>query len=493
MFLAPDVAELCPRPAGSTSTYDDVQRRHRRRVVAAVADPAARTLLDGDRLRARRTPRGCATPSSTARTAARPNGCSPRSWRDRGDGTGRAQDPAHGPSGGRRRPRARHVASPRRRAAGGDASTGRGVRATLVGPRASVEAVARRPGRGVPVAGERAGARPAWRCRPGDYRVTVDDCPTTRSGRARSAWLDELHDLFRVRSCGEDGGLVVRDGTAAARRRERSARRLRQRLAMHPPRRGSRTRSSSRASTAATPAATRSRSTVSSPGARPVSRDTGASSISRSRARRAVPVVDGSPEWWRARGSARLSSSTTGCAGASRAAGQVVLQTWHGTPLKRLALHRPGFDPRRMAAVVGRPPLERAARPEPVQRRDLRQGVRLPRGPIWERATRATTCSTTRRRAGATVRGLSASGPVSACCSTRPTWRDDRAEMVDCVDPARSPPLPADPVVLVRGHSRTLALRAGPAGPRRLIDVTAIPTSPTCCWSPTSWSPTTRR
>ncbi len=36
----------------------------------------------------------------------------------------------------------------------------------------------------------------------------------------------------------------------------------------------------------------------------------------------------------------------------ARKPGQKVLQTWHGTPLKRLALHRPGFDPRRMAAVV---------------------------------------------------------------------------------------------------------------------------------------------
>ncbi|PZU31585.1 MAG: glycosyl/glycerophosphate transferase, partial [Microbacterium sp.] len=66
-----------------------------------------------------------------------------------------------------------------------------------------------------------------------------------------------------------------------------------------------------------------------------------------------VPVVEGSPQWWRARGSARLLVVNDWLRRRyARRPGQVVLQTWHGTPLKRLALHRRGFDPRRMAAVI---------------------------------------------------------------------------------------------------------------------------------------------
>ena len=67
----------------------------------------------------------------------------------------------------------------------------------------------------------------------------------------------------------------------------------------------------------------------------------------------AVPVVEGSPDWWRARGAARLLVVNDWLRRRfERRPGQKVVQTWHGTPLKRLALHRPGFDPRRAAAVV---------------------------------------------------------------------------------------------------------------------------------------------
>ena len=67
----------------------------------------------------------------------------------------------------------------------------------------------------------------------------------------------------------------------------------------------------------------------------------------------AISVVEGSPEWWHARGAARLLVVNDWLRRRFvRKPGQKVLQTWHGTPLKRLALHRPGFDPRRMAAVV---------------------------------------------------------------------------------------------------------------------------------------------
>jgi CDP-glycerol glycerophosphotransferase len=54
-----------------------------------------------------------------------------------------------------------------------------------------------------------------------------------------------------------------------------------------------------------------------------------------------------------------------------------------------------------------------------------------------------------------------------------PTWRDDRSEMVDFVDPAVLAEA-TDSVVLVRGHSRTLLQGRDAAGPR-VVDVTGFP------------------
>ena len=54
-----------------------------------------------------------------------------------------------------------------------------------------------------------------------------------------------------------------------------------------------------------------------------------------------------------------------------------------------------------------------------------------------------------------------------------PTWRDDRTEMVDFVDPVALAEA-TDSVVLVRGHSRTLLPGRDAEGPR-VIDVTGFP------------------
>ncbi len=142
----------------------------------------------------------------------------------------------------------------------------------------------------------------------------------------------------------------------------------------------------------------------------------------------AIAVVDGSPEWWRARGSARLLVVNDWLRRRfSRRPGQVVLQTWHGTPLKRLALHRPGFDPRRMAAVVQRvAALERAARAEPLRRAHPRQGVRVPHAADLGRGISAQRRA---RRPATGRRSRAALGirPEERVLLYAPTWRDDRA------------------------------------------------------------------
>ena len=187
----------------------------------------------------------------------------------------------------------------------------------------------------------------------------------------------------------------------------------------------------------------------------------------------AIPVVEGSPDWWRARGAARLLVVNDWLRRRfARRPGQVVLQTWHGTPLKRLALHRPGFDPRRMAAVV------RESRrwnillaQNPYAARILGKAYAFLTRPIWvEGYPRNDVLQT---GDGAATRRALGIRPEDRVILYAPTWRDDRAEIVDFVDPVQLA-AETDAVVLVRGHSRTLLPGKDAAGPR-VVDVTGFP------------------
>ncbi len=187
----------------------------------------------------------------------------------------------------------------------------------------------------------------------------------------------------------------------------------------------------------------------------------------------AIAVVEGSPEWWRARASARLLVVNEWLRRRfDRKSGQRVLQTWHGTPLKRLALHRPGFDPRRMGAVV------KESRRWDVLLAQNAYGARVMRKayaflgkPIWvEGYPRNDMLVTDDARAVRETLGIGAEERVLLYA---PTWRDDLEEMVDFID-AEELAARADAVVLVRGHSRTLQPGRDRSG-ARVIDVTGFP------------------
>ena len=187
----------------------------------------------------------------------------------------------------------------------------------------------------------------------------------------------------------------------------------------------------------------------------------------------AIAVVEGTPEWWRARGAARLLVVNDWLRRRfSRRKGQVVLQTWHGTPLKRLALHRPGFDPRRMAAVV------RESRrwnillaQNPYAARILGKAYAFLTRPVWVEGYPRNDVLMTGD--GAATRAALGVGPGERVILYAPTWRDDRDQIVDFVDPVALV-AQTDAVVLVRGHSRTLLPGRDAEGPR-VIDVTGFP------------------
>jgi len=187
----------------------------------------------------------------------------------------------------------------------------------------------------------------------------------------------------------------------------------------------------------------------------------------------AIPVVDGSPEWWRARGASRLLVVNDWLRRRfSRRAGQVVLQTWHGTPLKRLALHRPGFDPRRMAAVVKESRRWNVLLAQnPYAARILGKAYAFLTRPIWVEGYPRNDVLT--NGDGSATRDALGIRPGEKVVLYAPTWRDDRDEIVDFLDPAALASA-LDAVVLVRGHSRTLQPGRDAEGPR-VVDVTGFP------------------
>ena len=187
----------------------------------------------------------------------------------------------------------------------------------------------------------------------------------------------------------------------------------------------------------------------------------------------AIAVVEGSPEWWRARGAARLLVVNDWLRRRfARKPGQRVLQTWHGTPLKRLALHRPGFDPRRMAAVIKESRRwDVLLAQNTYAERILRKAYAFFGRPIWVDGYPRNDALLTGDASA--VRESLGIGQDERVLLYAPTWRDDRAEMVDFVD-AEVLARQANAVVLVRGHSRTLEQGKDRAG-ARVIDVTGYP------------------
>ncbi len=187
----------------------------------------------------------------------------------------------------------------------------------------------------------------------------------------------------------------------------------------------------------------------------------------------AIPLVVGSPEWWRIRGAARLLVVNDWLRHRFvRKDGQKVIQTWHGTPLKRLALHRPGFDPRRMAAVVKESRRwDVLLAQNPYSERILRKAYAFFGKPIWLEGYPRNDVLVGGDPAA--VRAALGIGADERVLLYAPTWRDDRTEMVEFIDPERLAS-DADAVVLVRGHSRTLAPGRDQAG-ARVIDVTGYP------------------
>jgi CDP-glycerol glycerophosphotransferase len=189
----------------------------------------------------------------------------------------------------------------------------------------------------------------------------------------------------------------------------------------------------------------------------------------------AVPVVEFSREWWRSRAAARVLVVNDWLRWAYRPRqGQHVLQTWHGTMLKRLALDRPGRTPREQFATVRQSRRWDALLAQNDYSVEHLRSAYGYRGPVWVDGYPRNDRLRDPERAARVRERLGVSGTARLVLYA-PTWRDDSAELVDHLDLARfAHRLPAGVTLLVRGHSRTLTAGRDLHG-ERIVDATTYP------------------
>ncbi|HEU0257407.1 MAG TPA: CDP-glycerol glycerophosphotransferase family protein [Microbacteriaceae bacterium] len=173
----------------------------------------------------------------------------------------------------------------------------------------------------------------------------------------------------------------------------------------------------------------------------------------------AVAVVEGTEAWWHARARARtLVVNDWLRKRYRRRYGQTVLQTWHGTPLKRIALMKRGLGPHaRLAALREQSRWDLMLAQNPFSVAMFRKAYAFRRA-IWQEGYPrndilvtgdAALRASVRRRLGVT--------DETRLVLYAPTWRDDRPGEVNHIHAERFRALLGDGyAVLVRGHSRTL-------------------------------------
>ncbi|MER3390923.1 MAG: CDP-glycerol glycerophosphotransferase family protein, partial [Microcella pacifica] len=191
----------------------------------------------------------------------------------------------------------------------------------------------------------------------------------------------------------------------------------------------------------------------------------------------AVPIVEGSAEWWRVRADARVLVVNDWLRKRwMPRPHQTVLQTWHGTMLKRLALDRDRVGLRTRIAVRRESARWSILLAQNEYAASILRRAYAFRGPLWVEGYPRSDMLVAGDRAAVRARlGLQAHDRAVLYA---PTWRDDRTELVDYLDlPSFAAELrERDPraVLVVRGHSRTLRFGRDLDGPG-IVDATTYP------------------
>ena len=193
----------------------------------------------------------------------------------------------------------------------------------------------------------------------------------------------------------------------------------------------------------------------------------------------AVAVVRGTREWWEARARARWVVANDWLRRQFEPQPfQVVLQTWHGSMLKRIGLDRPKVPAEKRRIID----VERAKwdllLSQNLHSTDILRSAYAWEGPILEEGyprNDPLTPGSTQAGDGAAIRAALGILPGQRAVLYAPTWRENLTEMVAFLDLERlAADLGPDHVILLRGHSRTVAFGASVSIPG-VIDVTTYP------------------
>ena len=188
----------------------------------------------------------------------------------------------------------------------------------------------------------------------------------------------------------------------------------------------------------------------------------------------AVAVIQGTREWWEARGTAQFVIANDWLRPKFLPQPfQVVLQTWHGSMLKRIGLDRPNLSPTKQQVIL----TERAKWDLLLSQNGHSTGI-LASAYAWDRPImeegypRNDAMST---RTGEAVRAQLGIAPGQKAILYAPTWREHLTGMVTFLDLAElTRDLGDGYVILLRGHSRTVAHGADIKLPG-VVDVTTHP------------------
>ena len=188
----------------------------------------------------------------------------------------------------------------------------------------------------------------------------------------------------------------------------------------------------------------------------------------------AVPVVRGTREWWESRATSRYVVANDWLRRQFRPQPfQVVLQTWHGSMLKRIGLDRPNLPAAKQRVILSeRSKWDLLLSQNSHSTEILRSAYAWERPIMEEGYPRDDALSTSD---GADVRARLGIPPDKIAVLYAPTWRENLTSMVTFLDlESLTRDLGEDYVLLLRGHSRTVAYGGDVILPG-VIDVTTYP------------------
>ncbi len=188
----------------------------------------------------------------------------------------------------------------------------------------------------------------------------------------------------------------------------------------------------------------------------------------------AIALVEGSAEWWRIRAGARLIIINDWLRNRYRSRPhQTVLQTWHGTMLKKLALSRKRLGLRPALATLRERSRWNILLAQNSYAKNIFRRAYAYFGAIWDEGYPRDDVLITGDRAA--VRNRLGIPDDARVLLYAPTWRDDRPDHVDHLNVSRFADQLGDGfVTLIRGHSRTLQPGEDVHG-SGVIDVTSYP------------------